>query len=479
MAKGATATTTVAAPISLVTVLASGFSLLVALRRSLTAFGVNPATLLATDTGTARLKDLEAQTGFRGDFAKAFRDVTYALRPRRLVVFIDDLDRCQYANVLSILEAVNFLVVSGECVLVLGLDRKWVQCCVSLAFRKVAKELAPAMSDEEASARFVRDVYDKQSPPSVTPVEQSDVGSARSFASHYLEKLINIEVPIPQLTSEQAERMITGHRKAAGAQPRAPHRLSNLSRWASGFVQRYSFAVVSLLVIFGAMRFGIQWGSPALPPADINSITLDQRSNAANATGASSLAGNRSATDRTTADRPGYLVEPQRSTLPMLIFLSPIPVVLVMLAVVGMQRRDVVIHDSPEFVAEMDFWRPMLLARMRTPRWIKRFVNRIRYYAMRYGPASGVEHSQTIPEHAIVALSVMEELWPEWLEDPELFAGLVGPEPASKGEQPVSERLIPPSAKERYRQLGLQLQMNAFEVYRQRFVEVAGAVRFD
>src|SRR5262249_52776558 len=66
-----------------------------ALWKGMTAFGANPASLLASVAQGNKMKDLEAQTSFRQKFAEEFRDFTNALgNDRPLVIFIDDLDRC-------------------------------------------------------------------------------------------------------------------------------------------------------------------------------------------------------------------------------------------------------------------------------------------------------------------------------------------------------------------------------------------------
>jgi hypothetical protein len=123
---------------------------------------------------------------------------------------------------------------------------------------------------------------------------------------------------------------------------------------------------------------------------------------------------------------------------------------LVLLLVTGLWRLsirpDVIVKDSPEFVAALRVWHPLVVAKRNTPRSIKRFMNRVRYYAMRQKP---LEHatsvlarlgawfgysrvngqlaeSTSIPEDFLVALSTIQHCYPEWLEDEELFKNFVG-----------------------------------------------------
>jgi hypothetical protein len=47
------------------------------------------------------------------------------------------------------------------------------------------------------------------------------------------------------------------------------------------------------------------------------------------------------------------------------------------------RRADLVAKDSPLFRAALDVWSPLIMAVMNTPRGAKRFLNRVRYLAMR------------------------------------------------------------------------------------------------
>ena len=96
---------------------------------SLRAFGANPAALMASTSNQFKVRDASAQAGFRFQFQRDFQEVTNALKQinKRMLIFIDDLDRCQPEKVSQILEAVNFLTSSGNCYIVLGMDRDYVE----------------------------------------------------------------------------------------------------------------------------------------------------------------------------------------------------------------------------------------------------------------------------------------------------------------------------------------------------------------
>src|SRR6185369_11973673 len=120
---------------------------------------------------------------FHAQFADEFDDVTAALGRRRLVLLIDDLDRCSPENLLKVLEAMNFLVSSGKCFVVLAMSRSIVLECLS--------QQLPATGAGSG-----------------TPVERAD---------RYLQKLINVEVALPQLSPHHGKTLIAGAGTRAAA----------------------------------------------------------------------------------------------------------------------------------------------------------------------------------------------------------------------------------------------------------------------
>jgi hypothetical protein len=89
-----------------------------------------------------------------------------------------------------------------------------------------------------------------------------------------------------------------------------------------------------------------------------------------------------------------------------------------------------VVKDSPEFVNALKIWMPLITAKQNTPRSIKRFLNKVRYLAMRQRPQGEVkrtgvatqtngapgEDGKVIPESILVALSAVQQAYPEWTE---------------------------------------------------------------
>ncbi len=149
-----------------------------AVLRAIRSFGLSPQSLIAFGAADSPKKS-DMDPGARARFAQEFNDVAASLDLGAMVLFIDDLDRCSKENVVEILETINFLTVSGRCFIILGMARQWVETCVALQFKELAEE--SDTDDDDKNGHVHR----------------------RRFAQQYLEKLINIEVPIPVPASDK------------------------------------------------------------------------------------------------------------------------------------------------------------------------------------------------------------------------------------------------------------------------------------
>jgi photosystem II stability/assembly factor-like uncharacterized protein len=162
----------------------------------LRAFPDSPAVLLASLSKQFKVSDAKAQTSFRQSFRRDFSEVCQALRPRTLTVFIDDLDRCEPAKTAEMLEAVNYLVDSGECFVVLGMARNVVEAQLAHHYRDLA----------DAWLRVKKVDGEKlDAPPDKIPQEDKE---RVAYARNYLRKLINLEIYIPSLTDAQAKALL-------------------------------------------------------------------------------------------------------------------------------------------------------------------------------------------------------------------------------------------------------------------------------
>jgi hypothetical protein len=411
------------------------------------------------------MKDLEAQTSFRQKFAVEFRDFTRALGPRRpLAIFIDDLDRCLPSNVRDVLEAVNFLVSSGDCFVVLGMDRLQVQRAVGLSFKKVAEEagLQPGVKLGNGSP----------TPPSDAADEVSREKRAE-FAQRYLEKLINLEVRVPQAVDDATKQRLferAPEPKPVPFRERALQAGLNMLQWAVPLA-------LAVLLVVGGYKMSLSLApvversmkeSPTVAPSNSGPaapVTASSNeasptgtakaqfpaSNAKNASGAALPGKGEAPVGELVApfQGPPPTIEPARDVWPERWMLS-IPFylagifLLLVTNVVLTTRPGVVTKDSEQFTDAMEkVWYPLVLAKQNTPRAAKRFVNRVRYLAMRQRAfredasmweralfpqrlrePEGPHDWRPIPEPLLVAMAAIEQMEPFWIYDAKAFSRL-------------------------------------------------------
>lgn len=351
----------------------------VAAVRAVSAFGLQPAKLIAAVASTRHDESAKQEAGARYRFAREFADFSSALDPRTLVIFIDDLDRCRPKNVIDVLEAVNFLVTSGRCVVVLGMARRWVEACVEEAF----KELAPSQTawdrlaprGERASARDVPR-------EAVEPHPEN-----RQFARDYLEKLINIEIRIPRL-SDNASRAILDSSSQAFEPPSWRNSLGGALLRA---------APLTALLVVGAGIFALgNYTAGRLKlavPASTSTVPGDFAAPAADtgATGKTPAV----TTPRETKDAQGPPVpagevafENTQAHVRAAYYLGTgMPVLLAiagLVALILLARREVRTDDSADFRDALKIFQPWIVLGGESPRSLKRFVNHLRYVAMRF-----------------------------------------------------------------------------------------------
>lgn len=157
----------------------------------LRAFGLDPAKLLASVTDKAKLSELGELAGFRQHFTTEFKEVTQALQPRTMTIFIDDLDRCDPACVMEIMQSLNFLATSGECFMVVGMEEDAVTNCVAIGLKEQFNTEKGKKLEEEKAIKARWD-----------------------YAEKWMEKLIQIRVPVPKSDDEQFKALLIGRRLA-------------------------------------------------------------------------------------------------------------------------------------------------------------------------------------------------------------------------------------------------------------------------
>lgn len=353
------------------------------LRGKLVALPANPAKVVSALSRRASLGDFSDKLAFRQKFGEQFEDVCNALLTRRsagLVILIDDLDRCQPGDVLKVLEAVNYLVSAGPCVIVLGMDRRQIEYCVGLGFEK----LVEGLPEEEL-------IYAADETPDKS-------GKQRAFARHYLEKLINIEVPVPTLDEASTGAMLSGAIKVDDVEP--PRWLNEVKRAAKN---AYQIARVGLIAF--VVGIFVTWSVERLRETpSVSSSLADVAKPSARDLGKSSSPGGGSQSPsgepvvpESQAFRLAHVdiqatpamkeIPPSRRWLWWLPTILLIGLALLFGIGAAVKRRTQVVEDSPDFKKALQAINPLLTASNVTPRVVKRYQNRMRYLAARMRPA--------------------------------------------------------------------------------------------
>jgi hypothetical protein len=395
--------------------LTSIIGFVVAVVRGMKSFGIDPTSLLATSSAKPSLRALKAETSFRYRFARQFQDITQALRAcdyRTMLILIDDLDRCRPESVVETLEAINFLVTSGECFVVIGMARERVERCVGLAFKDLAEE-ASNTSDEKAASAPKQGRID--------------------FARQYLEKLINIEVPVPIATSEQSRELFA---------PEA-HDSKPLRWWEKPFARKLARAASRALLIgllLGGLYLsaGLFFPRPDSPSGPVDHSTKSPITTAAPADlSAAPVVTDAEGPARVDENLPPATLSPAKpggSSRSVFWFMVALFVAIALGQMFA--RPPVSLDDSDKFTSALRIWHPLIAKRRNTPRSLKRFLNRLRYLAMRQGvaepeptpwerlqarvfgravaiPATVTAGENRIEEDVLVGLAACRYLYPE------------------------------------------------------------------
>ena len=364
---------------------------------------------------------------------------------RHLVIFIDDLDRCQPGRVVETLEAVNFLVTAGECAVVMGMDYELVQHCVGLA----RKDLAEAESDPAAG-------------------EGTERERRAAYAHRYLQKLINLQMQIvaePERVrglvtqDEPAEEAPAEEEPAEGELADEERVMSNrLWKWLSRPWVLRVWAL--LLAIAVSVPFVIPYVQDAFVPVGqvdvldpipgVGERPAPQREQPSPEPRDEELHSDTEGEvplptlgdiERTVQTKPAHGIPSVVVVWPVIVGVSLILPLGLLLTFLVLYERGVPklldrvrtlsrrvwgmpdeVQDSEAFRKALEIWSDALVLDEPTPRTIKRFRNSLRYFAAMLRAEHGAEMDWR-REANLVALAAMHHL------------GVDVPEPATP-EQP-------------------------------------------
>ena len=227
------------------------------------AFPARPGALLASLGPKFSLSQAEDQTGFRQRFREHFADVTQALRPATLTMFVDDLDRCEPAKAAEMLEAINYLSDAGECFVVMGISREIVEAQLGAAYSELADrsqafDLARRVETaaQIAMAKIAASASSLWHPTATRPQKEDPNGGPAvqlKFARRYLGKLIQIEVPVPSFDAQRMGQVLRSDQELT-PEIRALRWEENSARWSTWLGWFLRVASVSLVLALGAWQ---------------------------------------------------------------------------------------------------------------------------------------------------------------------------------------------------------------------------------
>jgi Cdc6-like AAA superfamily ATPase len=380
-------------------------------------FGLASTDLLKTAISKAGIVEAAEPVGTRQIWERRFERLTRLLDRRRLVLFIDDLDRCSRDHALRVLETCNFLVSSGELFIVLGIAPKYVLANVKLHF----KELAEALHEFDDNGMAV----------SGATAQTASTQKPRSLARFYLQKLINIEVPVPTAGSEAMLNMLTG---SGGEEDSNGEREQHWQTLGHGLV-----LTLQVGVLLAAIGWAVFFASQPIPVASNTPVSTQQPAPAS--AGDTSVASAEPGVEKTDAIQaesriasfradfhPEQLTPwPQRIGYGLLLLFMLTAGGLVWVGVNEKARNWLVDYlelaykafgrdwfgprqtqDTPEFAAALRIWYPLIHQtqsqppEINSPRTVKAFLNRLRCFASRWPKKTG-EHG----EAQLVALAAL------------------------------------------------------------------------
>jgi hypothetical protein len=401
--------------------------------RQASSIGFDTAKLVASIGTRMRIRDLRDQLAVRDRFAEEFADVTDALRPwSTLVLVIDDLDRCRPERVMEILECINFLTVAGSCFVVMGLDMGPVLCAVQMSFDATAKRMAEiALTDSTSESARV------------------DYADATAFARHYIEKLVNIQVPVPPLDRRKIPNLIRSSADDDESDEASPVGApASYSSVRSGAWIRHAWRVTGIVVPVGVLLLlstlvGTYFGAQldAVSKQIIGGVAVEETDTGVQGRQRPSDPDDLFESATKTFVLPPWYVR-LRQTPPLAYIVAVGSLVLGALAIFWMQAwRSFRPEDDDLFRSAVLRWGAIFDEVHATPRAFKQYQNRVRFLAMRQ--ARGREGIVGIPEPMLVALGALYE-HKRVLIDPSIFykvfdsktGTLVDPAPIFGGEPP-------------------------------------------
>ena len=403
--------------------------------KSMALLGLTSMQLFQTVvTGLRGVQQPVEKVGTRLLFEHYFKDITTVLGKRRLVLFIDDLDRCDRDYTRQVLEVSNFLSTSGTLFIVIGMAPRYVLANVTLSFQETARAV------HEADIRNGK----------IEPGQDSNAGQSW-FAQHYLQKLINIEVPVPKPDAQQVRALLKN--EVQSQEQEEDRKLEQLEKSEKRIDDALKFLskLLQILVIVSAIGYAIYLAAlggvdksvtqSVLESAQPSPVTTPSKGSEANEPVPMKV-DPKPKEEFGDADRQIVIEAPGRSesfeAWRIWIGISVVMLVVLLGVLVYqlirkqdsltdqrwwwlkplLKRLKVTVlgpevtQDSRDFTVALDIWYELIAHKDPTPRNIKAFKNHLRYLASRDN-----QSPENNREVQLVALATLFYVYPQHFDE--------------------------------------------------------------
>ncbi len=140
--------------------------------RMLKPIGVNLSGLIS---GRNFKESIDTIEGFRGSFSSLIK--LYLGEKGRLVIYIDDLDRCSPNNAVEVIETINILLGIEQTIFVLGIDRDKLTLSVEAKY----KDLIELDYKQQQWGGYYKSL----------------INDGLRFGEHFMEKMIQLPISVP------------------------------------------------------------------------------------------------------------------------------------------------------------------------------------------------------------------------------------------------------------------------------------------